>query len=51
MDIFYGIYHERGVLRAILSKLFLYIVWALYYIQIVVEVTTNMAEYSSSCQF
>ena len=67
MDIFYGICYGRrggveggGVLLAInvffrispwLSKRDLDIVWALYYIHIVVEVTMNMAEYTSSCQF
>ena len=34
----------------ILSKRVLHIVWALYYIHIVVEVTMNMAEYTSSWQ-
>ena len=33
-----------------MSKRVLHIVWALYYIRIVVEVTMNMAEYTSSWQ-
>ena len=45
MDIVNGICHEGGG-----GSLVLHIVWALYYIQIVVEPTKNMAEYTSSRQ-
>ena len=45
MDIVNGICHEGGG-----GSLVLRIVWALYYIQIVVEPTKNMAEYTSSRQ-
>ena len=34
----------------LLSKRVLHIVWVLYYIHIVVEVTMNIAEHTSICQ-